>query len=76
MGLILSDNLVRVYRKDLERARPYTEEERKRYRYPEMGEYFVDVVYEYTDREKATYAMDELKAAGLWTEEDEAKAFG
>lgn len=72
--LPLSDKVIKVLRGCLEKAKPYTAEERETLNYPEVGEFFIDRLL--TDREAATYAMDELKAAGLWTEEDEKKAFG
>lgn len=72
----LPDNVVKVLRSYLKKAKPYTPEERKKYNYPELGTFLADIVYQYSDRELATLAMDELQAAGLWTEEDEKKAFG
>ena len=72
----LPDNVVKVLRSYLKKAKPYTPEERKKYNYHELGTFLADIVYQYSDREIATLAMDELQAAGLWTEEDEQKAFG
>lgn len=72
----LPDNVVKVLRSYLKKAKPYTLEERKKYNYHELGTFLADIVYQYSDRELATLAMDELQAAGLWTEEDEKKAFG
>ena len=72
----LPDNVVKVLRSYLKKAKPYTPEERKKYKYHELGTFLADIVYQYSDRELATLAMDELQAAGLWTEEDEKKAFG
>ncbi len=72
----LPDNVVKVLRSYLKKAKPYTPEERKKYNYHELGTFLADIVYQYSDRELATLAMDELQAAGLWTEEDEQKAFG
>lgn len=72
----LPDNVVKVLRSYLKKAKPYTPEERKKYNYHELGTFLADIVYQYSDRELATLAMDELQAAGLWTEEDEKKAFG
>lgn len=72
----LPDNVVKVLRSYLKKAKPYTPEERKKHNYHELGTFLADIVYQYSDRELATLAMDELQAAGLWTEEDEKKAFG
>lgn len=72
----LPDNVVKVLRSYLKKAKPYTPEERKKYNYHELGTFLADIVYQYSDLELATLAMDELQAAGLWTEEDEQKAFG
>ena len=72
----LPDNVVKVLRSYLKKAKPYTPEERKKYNYHELGTFLADIVYQYSDRELATLAMDELQAAGLWTEEDEKKEFG
>lgn len=72
----LPDKVVKVLRNYLKKAKPYTPEERKKYNYRELGTFLADIVYQYSDRELATLAMDELQAAGLWTEEDEKKAFG
>lgn len=72
----LPDNVVKVLRSYLKKAKPYTPEERKKYNYHELGTFLADIVYQYSDRELATLAMDELQAADLWTEEDEKKAFG
>lgn len=72
----LPDKVVKVLRNYLKKAKPYTPEERKKYNYHELGTFLADIVYQYSDRELATLAMDELQAAGLWTEEDEKKAFG
>lgn len=72
----LPDNVVKVLRSYLKKAKPYTPEERKKYNYHELGTFLADIVYQYSDRELATLAMDELQAASLWTEEDEQKAFG
>ena len=72
----LPDNVVKVLRSYLKKAKPYTPEERKKDNYHELGTFLADIVYQYSDRELATLAMDELQAAGLWTEEDEKKAFG
>lgn len=72
----LPDNVVKVLRSYLKKAKPYTPEERKKYNYHELGTFLADIVYQYSDRELATLAMNELQAAGLWTEEDEQKAFG
>ena len=72
----LPDNVDKVLRSYLKKAKPYTPEERKKYNYHELGTFLADIVYQYSDRELATLAMDELQAAGLWTEEDEKKAFG
>ena len=72
----LPDNVVKVLRSYLKKAKPYTPEERKKYNDHELGTFLADIVYQYSDRELATLAMDELQAAGLWTEEDEKKAFG
>ena len=72
----LPDNVVKVLRSYLKKAKPYTPEERKKYNYHELGTFLADIVYRCSDRELATLAMDELQAAGLWTEEDEKKAFG
>lgn len=63
----LTDEEVRRYREDLKKARPYTEDD------PEPG--WFDWI-EDNDRTDATAAMDLLKAAELWTAEDEAVAFG
>ena len=70
------DNVVKVLRSYLKKAKPYTPEERKKYNYHELGTFLADIVYQYSGRELATLAMDELQAAGLWTEEDEKEAFG
>lgn len=72
----LPDNVVKVLRSYLKKAKPCTPEERKKYNYHELGTFLADIVYQYSDRELATPAMDELQAAGLWTEEDEKEAFG
>lgn len=58
---------VAEWRKDIAAARPYTDDD------PEP------FYFDYTEnpaRSDATDAMELLKAAGLWTEEDERIAFG
>lgn len=55
------------WRKKIALARPYTESD------PEPG--YFDYI-ENPARSDATEAMELLKAAGLWTEEDERIAFG
>ena len=59
----LPDNVVKVLRSYLKKAKPYTPEERKKYNYHELGTFLADIVYQYSDRELATLAMDELQAA-------------
>lgn len=63
----LTDEEARRYREDLKKARPYTKDD------PEP--FYWDWIPN-EDRTDATAAMDLLKAAGLWTAEDEAVAFG
>ena len=55
------------WRKQIETARPYTDDD------PEP--FYFDYTPDWP-RSQATMAMELLKAAGLWTEEDERIAFG
>lgn len=63
----LSDEKVQRWREKIRKARPYTEDD------PEPA--YFDWCEDY-DRSEATDAMELLQAAGLWTAEDEAVAFG
>lgn len=62
-----SEEQVTRWRKDIAAARPYTDDD------PEP--FYFDYVPDWP-RSDATDAMFLLKAAGLWTEEDERIAFG
>lgn len=55
------------YREYLKKARPYTQDDPE----PIYFDYIEDEA-----RSDATAAVELLKAAGLWTEEDERIAFG
>lgn len=67
MAFTLSDELIQLYREDIAAARPYTDDD------PEV--FYFDYIPDEA-RSMATMAMEQLKAAGLWTEEDERVAFG
>lgn len=62
-----SEEEVAEWRKEIAAARPYTDDD------PEP--FYFDYI-ENPPRTYATVAMELLKAAGLWTEEDERIAFG
>lgn len=65
MGLVLDDDIIEACRRDLEKARPYTFEES------------IDKRVEFLEeKHRATQAMLILQYAGLWTEQDQKKAFG
>lgn len=63
----LTDEEAVFYRKQLKLARPYTEDDPE----PDWFDWIED-----RDRSNATRAVRLLKAAGLWTAEDEKVAFG
>lgn len=67
MGFTLTDEKAQFYRGFIAAAKPYTDDD------PEPS-YFDYIPNE--ARTDATVAMELLKAAGLWTEEDERIAFG
>lgn len=65
MGLRLNPDEIAACRRDLEKAKPYT-----------LEESLADHADFPEERHCATRAMLLLQYAGLWTEEDEKKAFG
>lgn len=66
-GFTLTDEQIQLYRSDIKKAKPYTADDPE----PDYWDWIAD-----DSRNSATIAMNLLKAAGLWTAEDEAVAFG